>query len=141
MYQLKYLPAICGLIILIVIFEIFRNLTHIKFTLLDLMLSPICIICIYGLLRYEFFNNKYLLRYNQVEPVSRIRKLGIFIVSVLLMLTGLWCLLLGVREPLAFFSGIRGAVHGYTMAVMGILMLLIGAYGTLKSILIRFLKK
>ncbi len=141
MDRLKNLPAICGLILLIVIFEIFRGLTHIKLTLLDLMLFPICIICIYGLLRYEFFNKKYLLRYNLVEPVSRGKKFGIFIVSILLMLSGLGCLLLGIREPLAFFSGVRGAVHGYTLAAMGVSMLLIGAFGTLKSILIQFHKK
>lgn len=136
MYRLKYLPAICGLIILIIIFEIIRNVTHIKVTLLDLMLFPMSVLFTYALLRYEFFNKKYLLRYNLVEPVSCKRKIGLLIGSILLMALGLGCLLLGVREPLAFFSGVRGAVHGYTMVVMGILMLLCGAYGTLKLILL-----
>ncbi len=141
MHRLKFLFRICGLLLFITVFEIFRRLTGISLTLIDLMLNPLIIVFTYALLRYEIFNKETLFRYNLPEPVSLSKKIGILFGSLIMVLLGSWSFISGIREPLGFFSGIKGAAHGYTLAVMGISMLLLGGYGTVKSLLILFWKR
>lgn len=140
MYQLKYLPVICGLIIIGTIIEILRQRNGIPITLLDVMLFPIALLFSVVFLRHEFFNKKNLFRYNLAGPVSIPKKIGIFIGCMLMAVSGIWCLWLGICDPLAYYSGVRGAVHGYTMVAFGLFLFLLGAYGVLKSILINLPK-
>ncbi len=141
MNRLKSLLRIFGLLLLITAFEIFRNLTGVRLTLIDLILNPLILLFIYALLRYDIFNKETLYRYNLPGPVSLSKKIGILSGSLIMVLLGSWSFISGIREPMVFFSGVKGAVHGYTLAVMGICMLLLGGYGTVKSLLILFWKK
>lgn len=140
MYRLKHLPAVCGLVLLAVIIEIIRQKTNIPVTLLDIFFFPGCLLFSFIFLRYEFLNKKTLFKYNLVEPVSALKKLGVFVGALFLTALGGWCFWMGICEPLTYFWGIKGAAHGYTLVAMGFLISLLGAYGVLKSVLIRFFK-
>lgn len=140
MYRLKYCFTICSVVFLVTIIEIIRKSTNIPVTILDLLFFPFTIVFVISFFRCTLFDKRTIFHYNLIEPISFMKKLGIFMVSLLTMVLGLWGIWTGVREPLTCFSGVRGALHGYTIVPMGLFLFLIGAYGVLKSILIRFFK-
>ncbi len=46
---------------------------------------------------------------------------------------GLWSIISGACNPLGYFSGVKGAVHGYTFLIIGIMIAVFGIAGIVKS--------
>ncbi len=127
-----------SLIFLGVIIEVIRKTKNIPITILDLMFFPGSIFFTVVFCRSILMGEESMRQYNLVEPISFIKKLGLFIAALLSIAFGFWMIWIGVHEPLKYFSGVRGAAHGYTMVPVGILIFVFGVFGVIKSIIINF---
>ena len=86
-------------------------------TLLDILLIPIALVFGYVLIKDLFFGDQR----NVPKEVSLISVIGYMIFTVIVLFPlGFYCIVLGVNEPMAVLTGVKGHVHGYTAVIIGL---------------------
>jgi hypothetical protein len=101
--------------------EIFRDLTGIPVTALDILLFPFFILVIYAVFRYLLTKHKKQKKITATVPANR-ALLFSFVVFVLLLPLGVWSIYIGAQHPWRLYTGVRGWVHGYTAFLLGIII-------------------
>jgi len=117
----KSLKNIFTVIAVIFSTEALSYFTGLPFTIIDVLLFPLSIIMIaLGvkslLVRTEQTDEKYIIKR------SLISLCGHFVAGFLTLLLGLWSLYEGCTNPLALYTGVKGAAHGYTLLSIGLLL-------------------
>lgn len=102
-----------------------RGEYEIPVTLLDLVLFPIS-------LAFSFFSLKWLVTAKQDDchPAETTKKkllANFVILSLIVIPFGGWSVTVGIAGPFEYFHGVRGSAHGYTLASVGILLIIVWA--------------
>lgn len=116
------------------IIEWFRAETGIPVTILDILLLPLCVIFIYIVIREILFADKSSVNSENLQSLSPAKRLGLIVVCLLMLLLGAWGIWAGLSAPFDYFSGVKGAAHGYTLAIIGLLIVLFGLVGVWSTI-------
>jgi len=130
--MIKKFLSILGIIVAIASVEIFRALTGIPVTLLDILLFPISIIFIAGMAKLLFEKekkNKKKKRHNTSTAeikLSWIKRLGYIAMGLMMLALGVWGISAGIEQPFTLFTGVKGASHGYTLVALGICIVIMG---------------
>jgi hypothetical protein len=114
---------VSAFILAAVLLEYIRRRYGIPVTILDIFLLPLSLIFSSVLLKDFFF------RQNPADQAGLSLRDGVFRALVALLLffpLGAWSLWEGIRNPLDYFSGIKGAAHGYTLIGIGLFCLSLG---------------
>ena len=114
---------VIGLVVVGLFIEAFRQSTGIPVTIIDILFFPILPLFIFFTIKYFFFSEKR--KNKQVINNEEVRdKLWAVPIFLFLMLPlSLWCIWTGFEEPFVYFTGVKGAAHGYTLAAIGITIL------------------
>ena len=119
--KIGLLKHILTVLILIVSVESLSYFTGLPFTTGDVILFPLSVIIIVLGIKSLFASEKKKLE--TYGPKSTLMRLvGSFVVVVLALFLGLWSLYEGGRNPLALYTSVKGAVHGYTLLSLGLLI-------------------
>lgn len=133
----EYWP-VAALMVLAVIIEIFREITGIPVTILDLLFSPFLLIAICYIPYYRYTQKKKKSKrrdnFEYYEPLTAIKTSGYITVFVLMAALGIWGLWEGLHNPLKLYTGVRGAAHGYTLALVGIFLIGTGFWCIKKTV-------
>jgi len=126
----KILTAL-GIIGAIVSVEIFRAVTGIPVTIIDITLFPISVIFIVGMAMILFKKenkNKKKRRNRNATPseitFSWVKRLGYIAGAILMLALGVWGILEGIEQPFKLFTGVKGPAHGYTLAAIGVVLII-----------------
>nr|WP_319395453.1 hypothetical protein [uncultured Desulfobacter sp.] len=126
--------------IVALILEFIRKRYSVAVTIIDVLLFPLSVLIIfYSAKHLVFKKNKDTYRH----PIDDSNlKLILYLCFSLIVLTplGLFTLWLGIQEPLGFFSGIKGAAHGYTLIPLGIIVTGLGVFMAFKLVQILIVK-
>lgn len=124
--RIKGFLNVSGFLLLALVLEFVRKGYGIPVTILDIFLFPLSLIFGFILLKDFFFGRK-----GEALPADRPSFRSIIgraaSVLILFLPVGIWSLWMGIREPFEHFSGVKGAVHGYTMAGIGLFVIAIAA--------------
>ena len=105
--------------------EWFRQISGFPVTLLDLILTPLFLVFSFYMLRELNFLRRRSSKISQMQPSTFGQWLLTVLGMVLLLVLALVAIWHGVSEPLLFMSGVKGSMHGYTLAALGVCLLLI----------------
>lgn len=126
---LKTVAGVLGILLLVVAFELLRELTGIPVTLLDFLITPLCLIFIYMTFR-EGVLKRDRRTPHPIEPCKTwMGYSGTLLVFILMIAFGSWGVWFGCMNPFLYMSGVKGAGHGYTLAVIGVLLIQLGGIG------------
>jgi len=127
MSKFKDVGLVFIILIVAVVVDIFREATHIPVTLMDIVFFPFFVFIIFyavwAVLSAKWFNkSKSKARKKPIPstPLSIPAKFGVFVTSLGMLALGIWAVWEGILQPGKYFSGVRGAMHGYTMVPMGL---------------------
>ena len=121
------------IIAVIMVSEAVRRFYGIPVTILDILLFPVFLLFIVRGVKSLAFHRKSR-AYDQTKESST--KLLVFslIVGLFIMIPlGVFSLWHGIKDPLRFFSGVKGSVHGYTLVELGVFITGAGGYIILKT--------
>lgn len=117
-------------VICFVLFGLTLDLIRIEYkipiTLIDLILFPISITILFFFFKWLISkknDNFYL-----VETSLKVLLFNFLVFSVIVIPLGIWTIWAGMIDPLKYFSGIKGAAHGYTLVSTGFLLLICWLY-------------
>ncbi len=122
-----------GIIIVLAIFisEGIRLYTGLPITIIDIGILPITCLLIYYM---RFYKSPFSKSYKDMtthQPQSAWQLIGFLVFTIMLAIMGAWIAWLGVQEPFKYFSGIKGAAHGYTLIQVGSMTTLYSMAGAL----------
>ena len=101
-------------IALIVSVDAVSRFTGLPFTVGDVLLLPLLLVAVLFSVQSLLARKKK--KPEADEPELTLMKLFGSLVGVFLaLLLGLWSLYEGVRNPFLLYTGVKGAVHGYTL--------------------------
>ncbi|MCP4024524.1 MAG: hypothetical protein GY729_21980 [Desulfobacteraceae bacterium] len=116
------------------VIELIRQKYGIPITILDLILTPATLVIAFFILRYLIQKN-YEPDNGNLDNLSLVKRLAVLAGFIILMIPlGAWCAFMGAREPLGYFTGVKGAAHGYTVFIVGMAVLAVGFFGVYKVI-------
>lgn len=72
-----------------------------------------------------------LIKVRAAVSLSVWKRLGYIVFLLLLVGTGLYLTLEGIKHPLQLFTGVKGSSHGYTVSVLGVLITFYSSLGLL----------
>lgn len=127
--MIKKFLSLLGIIGAIASVEIFRAVTGIPVTLLDVLLFPISIIFIVGMAKLLFEKEKKNKRQNTSTAEIKlgwIKRMGYIAVGLMMLALGAWGISAGIEQPFTLFTGVKGASHGYTLVALGICIVIMG---------------
>jgi hypothetical protein len=115
------------LICLTVVVEVVREMTGIPVCIGDLLFIPLALFMLYFVLQPCMFMS------NRVDDgmttAAHLKKNGwVFIVALGITALGLFCIRMGFNNPWEFFTGVKGAAHGYTLFLVGLSIATFGAH-------------
>lgn len=116
------------IVLFVIIFtsEAIRQALDIPVTILDITLTPLAVFILFLFLRTFFIDKKAKKKINAIESIPLTKSIGMIMSSILLLALGWWGIWAGALEPLKLFTGVKGAGHGYTLVVIGLIIVLMG---------------
>ena len=132
--KVKNAFVIIGLLLIALAIEYMRRTYGIPVTILDILLFPLSLVFTFVLLKNFFFEQsreeKESMNAHSLRSIT-----GRAAITVLLFFPlGLWSIWLGIQNPFEYFSGVKGAVHGYSLVVLGVFIFSIGIMLTISVI-------
>lgn len=127
--MLKSVAGILGLLFFVIAFEVLRELTGIPVTAFDAFITPFGLIFICVIFR-ECLLKRDRRTPHLIQPSKTWAGYsGRLLVFILMIAFGMWGLWFGCANPFLYMSGVKGAGHGYTLAVIGLFLIQLGAIG------------
>jgi len=117
---LKRILTIISILLAIILVEVFRSITGIPITILDIILFPSGLLIVFVFAR--LLVKREAITGTNPEPMTALKRWGYFVFSFFLLALGIWAIDAGIETPFALFTGVKGAAHGYTVAVLGLLI-------------------
>ena len=114
--------------------EYLRVNYDIPLTILDILLFPLFLFIIIYFFKTAFKTKKTVNNSNPMDSEPAYKVILFLFVFIFMVFLGIWAALTGGLSPLEYFSGVKGAVHGYTMLLTGIVICSFGAAGIFKSV-------
>jgi len=125
----RKITVVLLIVLAIVIPEYIREKFDIPITIIDLILFPTCIFLSALSIYYVFTNG---IKFEMsIQPMSRLSRLGYILLALILLLLGAWSIVAGWQSPFLLFSGVKGAAHGYTLIVLGLLVSCFSIYSAI----------
>ena len=94
---------------------------NIPITVIDLIFSPCALIICYFLIKWLVFKRN-------IEPyfttiTTKKLLLNFCMLTLLALPLGIWSTMAGISAPFEYYTSMKGAAHGYTLASIGFLLL------------------
>ncbi|OMH39421.1 hypothetical protein [Motiliproteus sp. MSK22-1] len=125
----EFIKKLLVVIAVIIAVEVFRFFTGFPMTLIDILFTPFSVfLMILGIKQLVSTNKKKRDGDAPYMSHSVLQLSGTLIVFLAVTMLGLWCLSAGLQDPLGFFTGVKGAMHGYTLMCLGSLMVSYSLY-------------
>jgi len=121
----------------VVLLEFLRETFNLRMTIIDLFVIPVSLIIDAGMI-YILFSKDPAPLTQEFDQFNISKKVFIFITYILLLFLSCYSIYYGFTQHLTFFSSVRGGAHGYSIALMGLSLLLILAVGPLKDLYQKF---
>tara|TARA_Y100000296_G_C5089132_1_gene213942 strand:+ start:425 stop:751 length:327 start_codon:yes stop_codon:yes gene_type:complete len=106
-------------------------------TIIDLSVIPISLIIDVGMI-YILFSKEPAPLTQEFDQFNISKKVFVFITYILLLLLSCYSIFYGFTQHLTFFSSVRGGAHGYSLALMGLSLLLLLTVVPLKYLYQKF---
>ena len=107
------------IIVIIIGIEMLCRKLELPITVLDFLLTPLIVIFGVFIIKRYFFDTSEDVKH-QSPSMSVMARLGYMLLGVMFFLLGLWSIWQGSLDPLAYFSSIKGALHGYSLFILGV---------------------
>ncbi len=127
---------VIGWLIISIILEITRQQANIPITIIDLSVLFFCLFVIVSIFRSPSYSKKTKKKQYDNEPVPFFKKMGLVLTFILMIVLGVSVFWIGIQEPFKFFTGIKGAAHGYTLVALGLIIIGTSVFGLWKVCLI-----
>ncbi|WP_022946110.1 hypothetical protein [Pseudoalteromonas ruthenica] len=119
------------IVLVILISEVIRLHTGLPITIINIVVLPITCLLIYCMKYYRSpFSKTYKGTDNHLKQTP-FQLIGFLLFTISLAAMGSWIAWLGIQAPLQYFSGVKGAAHGYTLIQVGGLIALYSTWGAL----------
>lgn len=130
MLKIVDIPYLVAFLAFGMFLEFLRATYAVPITVLDIILAPISLVALYFSLRYvvQFFSGLKNTGDSQLRVIPWQKRLGYSLFSVLMFGMGVWGTLDGFANPLLLYTGVKGAVHGYSLALVGMLIAIWSVY-------------
>ena len=124
--KFKSILFIIGFMTIGLILEFTRKAYGIPVTILDILLFPLSLIFTVLLLK-DFFINQSKEKTKKSLKLKASAIAGRIAITLLLFFPlGIWAMWEGLKNPFGYFSGIKGAAHGYTLTAIGLFIFSLG---------------
>lgn len=126
----KTIVEIACILLLVIVFESIRETIGIPVTVLDFVITPLCLTLMYVVFREWVFKKGGRREPQPIQPSTTWTGYSGRLLAFMLMVAfGAWGVWFGCRNPFLYMSGVKGAGHGYTLAAIGLLLIQLGAIG------------
>ncbi len=134
MNRYQNIVFILSALVIAAVIELIRRRYGIPITILDLILTPGTLVITFFVLKH-LIQKKYEPDNGNLDNLSLPKRLAVLSAFIFMMIPlGGWCVFMGVREPLGYFTGVKGAAHGYTVFIVGMAVLSVGFFGAYKVV-------
>lgn len=119
---MKRILCTTALVLIALSMDYFFQMHGVPIVTLDLILSPLALCIIYFLLSSDFIRGKYI--NPKTNSLTLAKRIGLILGAAVFSIVGVLIILLGLFDPLELHGGVRGAAHGYTVALLGLVITL-----------------
>ncbi|WP_320043841.1 hypothetical protein [uncultured Desulfobacter sp.] len=103
-------------IVIIIGSELFRKVTGIPVTIMDLILFPLTVMLVYITILAIFSDEK---PKDSEIMLSKLQMATFSLIFLFVSPLSFWLSIEGFKDPLQLFTGVKGHAHGYTVAYLG----------------------